>query len=133
MAYTTGYPTFSSYFDPNSQYGGNYAPGDWAQTGVGGGFGGYLESPANWDATFTRHLGTLGIPENSAEADFARRNYGKYVTGYKSALATRPDLKIQDYFANHTDIRRDFLSATPSQRGETPGLFSGRARTIARG
>ena len=49
-----------------------------------------------------------------------------------AANATNPNLKIQDYIRG-LDIPSLFTSQTARQRGENPGMFAPRARTISRG
>jgi hypothetical protein len=96
---------YSLYFDPSSSYGGQYQPGEWASTPIGGGnWNSYLEDPSNRDATFQRYLATL---------------------------ATNPLLKYQDYLQG-IDLQGMYNKLTPQQQGKNPGLYAGRMRTIGR-
>lgn len=129
----TGY-----FYDPQSAYGGQYAPGQWAKTPIGGGnWNSYLEDPSNRDATFTRYLAQVSGPgapwgdPNNPQGAWARQMFGNTVTGYEAALATNPLLKYQDYLGG-LDLQSMYDALTPQQQGKNPGMFAGRMRTIGR-
>jgi hypothetical protein len=129
---------YNLYYDPNSSYGGQYAPGEWATTPIGGGnWNSYLETPANRDAAFLRYLGEIGGPTqewgnpNAPKGAWARQQFGNTVTGYEAALATNPLLKYQDYLGG-IDMDSIYNALTPQQQGKNPGMFAGRMRTIGR-
>jgi hypothetical protein len=127
---------YALYFDPKSQYGGQYAPGEWARTPIGGGnWNSYLEDPSNRDAAFLRHLATLPggnwADPNSPQGAWAKAQLGNTITGYESALATNPLLKYQEYLGG-VDMQGMYNQLTPQQQGKNPGMFAGRMRTIGR-
>ena len=130
---------YSLYFDPSSSYGGQYQPGEWASTPIGGGnWNSYLEDPSNRDATFQRFLSSYGGQNPSMWADpnapqgaWARAQLGSTITGYDAALATNPLLKYQDYLQG-IDLQGMYNKLTPQQQGKNPGLYAGRMRTIGR-
>ena len=130
---------YALYFDPTSQYGGQYAPGEWASTPVGGGdWNSYLEDPGNRDATYLRFLSQYGAAPgewsdpNSPKGAWAKAQLGNTITGYEAALATNPLLKYQDYLSNEVDLETMYNLLTPQQQGKTPGMGAGRMRTIGR-
>lgn len=115
------------FFDPNSQYGYNGGAGSVATSPIGDIF---LED--NPDAAWMRHLASLGIDPMSAEGQWARTQLGNVKTGWNAALATNPQLRQRDYLKS-LDIRGMFANQSASDRGENPGMFAPRARTISRG
>jgi hypothetical protein len=115
------------WFDPNSQYGSSYQPGEWATTPVADIF---LEE--NPDAAWMRYTTGLGIDPNTAEGQWARSQLSNAKTGWTAALATNPQLRQRDYF-NSLNIRNMFRNLSARERGENPGLIAPAARTISRG
>ncbi len=124
---------YKLFYDPNSQYGGIYQPGEWAQTPIGGGnWNSYLEDPSNRDATYMRYLSGIGLGDpNSAEGAWSRAQLGNTVTGYEASLATNPLLKYQDYLQG-LDLHGMYAGLTPQQQGKNPAMQAGRMRTIGR-
>lgn len=114
------------FYDPTSQYGGTWQPGEFAQTGVGDYYLGQ-----NPEVAWTRHLSGAGINPQTAQGTNLRGLWGQVYDGFKAALATNPNLKIQEYVAG-IDPQQLYNQQTAQQRGETPGRFAGRARTISR-
>lgn len=111
-------------FNPTSQYGGNFAPGAFAQTGAGD----YYQSQ-NPETVWTRRL--AGEDPFSARGQNLRGLWSQINEGYNAAVLTNPNLKIQDYVGG---LNPDTLynAQTAAQRGENPGRFAPRARTISR-
>jgi hypothetical protein len=116
-----------SFFDPNSQYGYSGRPGDVANSPIGDIF---LED--NPDAAWMRYLAGQGIDPQSAEGQWARTQLGNVKTGWNAALATNPQLRQADYLKS-LNIHGMFSNMSAGQRGENPGMFAPRARTISRG
>lgn len=117
------------YFDPQSSYGGTYAPGEFATAPIGVT---YLDQQPQ--ASFTRFMEGLGYGGEDALARFARSQYGRTQSGYQAALGTNPFLRYQEYLGGLGPdfFRRQFQSLTPGQRGENYGMFAPRARWIMR-
>jgi hypothetical protein len=120
------------FYNPYNTYGGQqygYGLGQFAQTPLGGQ---YLED--NQDAAFTRFLANMGYDPSTNLGDYARQQFGKIGDAFKAAQATNPFLKFTDYLDQNGDqtIRNQFQSLTYQQRGENPGQFGIRARTIPR-
>lgn len=115
------------FFNPNSDYGGTFAPGQFAQTGVAD-----FAIGKNPELAYTRRLGELGIDPLSAKGQNLRGQWGQLLEGYNAATLTNPNLKIQEYLAG-IDLNALYNAQTAQQRGENPGRFAPRARTISRG
>ena len=114
------------FYNPQSTYGGNQQPGAWASSGVGNQYFG--ENP---ETAWTRALGGAGVDPLTAKGQNLRGMWGQIYEGYKAAAATNPNLKIQEYVAG-IDPNMLYNAQTQVQRGESPGRFAGRARTISR-
>jgi hypothetical protein len=117
----------NTFFDPNSQYGGTWAPGDYASTGAAQHYFGQFP-----EASWTRYAGELGLDPFSNQGQFARGLFPQVMEGFMAANATNPNLRIQDYVRG-IDINALFSGQTARQRGENPGQYAPRARTISRG
>ena len=92
-------------------------------------------SPVTSGAEFEKFLTDQGYGGFNRQDQFARSQYGRTQTGYKAALLSNPLLSERDYLSG---LGGGFFSniwnaLTPSQRGEQPNLWSGRARMIGRG
>jgi len=124
-------PYNGGYYQPYNTYGSQqygYGLGDFAQTPLGGQ---YLED--NHDAAFTRYLANMGYNPTTNQGDFARQQFGKVDDAFKAAQATNPFLKFTDYLNGvNGQIQNQWNSMTYQQRGENPGMFGIRARTIPR-
>lgn len=127
VTYNNPIASSGGFFDPNSQYGYSGGAGDIATSPIGNIF---LED--NPDAAWMRHLASLGIDPQSAEGQWARGQLGNVKTGWNAALATNPQLRQSDYLKT-LNIRDMFANMSATERGENPGLFAPRARTISRG
>lgn len=115
----------NQFFDPNAQYGGTWTPGRFAQTGVATQ---YLED--NPEAAWTRRI--AGADPLSAKGANLRGLWQQVYEGYKAANLTNPNLRIQQYI-DTLDPEALYAAQTQTQRGENPGRFAPRARTISRG
>lgn len=114
-------------YDPQSGYGGTaYGPGQWTTTGAGDYYLGQ-----NPETAWTRRINETGLDPFSAKGQNLRGLWGQVYEGYKAAAATNPGLRIQDYVAG-LDPNMLYNTQTQTQRGESPGRFAGRARTISR-
>lgn len=120
----------NSWYNPNSSYGSSqYKPGEFQNTLIGNEM---LESPDGWDASWTRYLSELGLAPNTNAGRWAATQFGQAKTGYEAALATNPLLKFNEYIRG-LDVPGMYNQLTAQQRGENPGMFAPRARTISRG
>lgn len=115
------------FFDPNSQYGGSWAPGEWAGTGAGA-----IQQDQQPEAAWTRYAARRGVDPLSNEGQFYRALFPQVYEGYKAAALTNPMLRIEQYVEG-LDPRALFNQQTAAQRGEQPGRMAPRARTISRG
>lgn len=117
----------TSFYDPTSQYGGDWAPGAHAATGAGDIYAGQ-----NPETAWTRVLGEMGLDISSNKYQFGRGLWPQISEGYKAALATNPNLKIQDYVQG-INLDNIWNNQTQQQRGEQPSRVAPLARTISRG
>lgn len=123
----SGPNTGNQFFNPQSQYGGTWAPGAWASTGVGS-----IYFDQNPEAAWTRYTAQRGVDAMSNQGQFARSLFPQVYEGYEAALATNPNLRVEDYIQG-IDPFAMFDQQTAAQRGEQPARFAPRTRTIARG
>lgn len=123
----SGQGTGNQFFDPSSNYGGQWGPGDWASTGVAG-----IYFDQNPEAAWTRYTAQRGVDALSNQGQFARSLFPQVYEGYMAASATNPNLRITDYIQS-IDPTAMFNQQTAGQRGENPSKFAPRTRTIARG
>lgn len=121
------YATNGWLFDPGSDYGGTFGQNTFPDTPVGED---YLQN--NPAAAWQRYTAQKGIDPLSNRGGVARTLLGRVNDAYEAALATNPLLRRQD-FLRGIDPNQIMDLMTPAERGERPGLFSGRARTISRG
>lgn len=116
------------FFDPNSAYGGTtWGPGEFADTGVGG-----IYFDQNPEAAWTRYTAARGVDPLTQQGQFNRALFPQVLEGYKAALATNPMLRINDYIQG-IDPQALFNMQSADQRGESPGKYAPRTRTISRG
>jgi len=121
------FTTNGQFFDAGSHYGNVSTTGDFSNTPVGEK---YLEQ--NPEAAWARYAASKGVNPLTNKGRFARSIFPQVRTGFEAALATNPQLRQSNYF-NTIDINRMFNNQDAATRGENPGGFAPRARTISRG
>ena len=91
-------------------------------------------SPITPGAEFEKFLTDQGYGGFDRRSTFGRSQYGRTQSGYKGALLNNPLLSERDYYSGLGSGFFDSIwnALTPSQRGEQPNLFAGRARWIGR-
>lgn len=114
----------SPFFNPNSSYGGSYAPGEFAQTGVGS-----VYEAQNPEVVWTRRL--AGYDPNSGKGQNLRGMWSQVLEGFKAANLTNPNLTVSGYIEG-LDPESIYNAQTARQRGENPANFAGRRRIISR-
>lgn len=114
----------SPFFNPNSQYGGSWAPGQFADTGVGDVYLGQ-----NPEVAWTRRI--AGYDPSTAQGQNLRGQWAQIYEGFKAANLTNPNLTISQYI-DGLDPEMIYAAQTAQQRGENPGRLAPRARTISR-
>lgn len=119
----------NGWYNPNSLYGANQS---YISAPIISGAGGYLEQPSNYDASWTRYAAEMGWDSSTALGKYARNQFPQIEEGYRASLATNPFLRFNEYIRG-LDVPGRFMMQTAQQRGENPGLYSPRARTISRG
>ena len=118
------------YYNPNSNYGStNYQAGEFITTP----FGSFMaEDPSNWDASWQRYASELGYSPTDTKGKWMRSQFPMVEEGYRAAQLTNPMLRFNEYIRG-LDMPGQFQSMTATQRGENPGQYAPRARTISRG
>ena len=91
-------------------------------------------SPVTPGAEFEKFLTDQGYGGFDRQSQFGRSQSGRAQQGYKAAILSNPLLSERDYY---NQLGGGFFgniwnALTPSQRGESPSTFSGRARMIGR-
>ncbi len=117
----------NQFYNPNTNYGGRWNPGDFASTPVGG-----VYFDQNPEAAWTRYTASRGVDALTNQGQFARSLFPQVYEGFQAAQATNPELRITDYIQG-IDPFAMFDQQTASARGEQPAKFAPRTRTIARG
>lgn len=90
------------------------------------------------EAAYSRYLSSIGVGNSESDFDrWARDQYSRALTGYKSAVISDPyNTRIQPYFnslGNYDDWYRQYLaSTTPGQRGERQSNFAPAVRWMNR-
>jgi hypothetical protein len=127
-ANTGGTDTSGWLFDPNSTYGGTtYNPGDWINTDIGNKQ--FQDDPSGaWQYWIAQN----GIDPMSQRGQTARSLLSRVNDAYDAATLDNPMLQRRD-FLRGVDPNALLANMSASERGETPGRFQGRARTISRG
>lgn len=119
----------TSWFENNNLYGGST---DQTTSPIVSGFGGFLEDPSNYDASWLRYATELGYDPNTSRGRWMRSQLPQASEGYRAALSVNPQLRFNEYIRG-IDVNGMFNSMTAQQRGENPGQYAPRARTISRG
>ena len=123
---------YGGYYNPYSTYGGDAygytTPGAFSSSPLGNQ---YLED--NHDAAFTRALANWGYAPNTNQGEWGRNQFGRIDDAYKAALGTNPFLTFQNYLSGvNGNLQNQWAGMTYQQRGENPGQFGIRSRTIPR-
>lgn len=116
-----------SFFDPNSTYGGAWAPDEYAGTQAADTY--FAQNP---EAAWTRLMGKMGLDPSSGQYQFARGLWPQVLEGFKAANVTNPNLRVQDYIQS-LNLEQMYNNQTNQQRGENPSKVAPLARTISRG
>lgn len=114
-------------FDPNSSYGGAWAPDEFAGTPAADVY--FAQNP---EAAWTRVMGKMGLDPSSGKYQFGRSLWPQILEGYKAANATNPNLRVQDYLQT-LNLEGMYNNQTNAQRNENPSRVAPLARTISRG
>lgn len=118
------------YYNPNSTYGSTtWQPGQFMQTDLGQ----FMANDSSmYDATWQRYASELGYSPLSTPGKWMRSQFPMVEEGYRAATLTNPLLGFDQYIRG-LDVNSMYRSQTAQQRGENPGQFAPRARTISRG
>ena len=126
MPYSTAQNPF---YTPGAGYG---ASQNWTQTP-------YVQDfldPQIPEGVFNAFLGKRGYGGMDAMSSWAQNLYGRTLAGYKAAKRENPALQYRNYLGRQYGgdaIRDMYMSQTPRDRGENPGLTQARTRLISWG
>ena len=117
------------YWRPDASYGASQA---WRQSPFVKDF----LDPQIPEGVYNAFIGERGMGGTDALSQWAQGQYGKTLTGYKSAMRANPNLSYRDYLGKQLSgntMRDQWLGQTAQARGERPTAYQGNTRTITWG